>query len=158
VAVARRAGSPLVLTAADANDDATVARFGDAFERRSQTSIDRDLARFDASTSAHVRKQISDDDLQRGHDAADVRVAVDRVLTTGAVLADFALIEAEDTTAAQHAADERRFSASAVPEQLEGALAGSFAFWVTVGLLSGWAIRREQQRPETASTSVTDGG
>ncbi len=150
VAVAQRAGSPVSLTAAGANDDATVIRFRDAFERREDAMSDADLARYRASTSERVRKQISDDDLQREHDAVDVRIAVDRVLTTGAVLADVAAIEAEDATTEQHAADERRFSASAVPEQLEGCLAGSFAFWVTVGLLSGWAIRREQNATEAA--------
>ena len=45
---------------------------------------------------------------------------------------------------AQRTAQEERYRAGIVPQQLEVSLAGSFAFWVTVGLLSAWAIRRRE--------------
>jgi hypothetical protein len=140
LAVAHSPSLPLPLSADVANDAAALERFASAFERYSDAHIDRDRI-------AHR------DDRDWAKGASDVRIAVGRVLATDAVLADFANVARENASAEQHTDAERAFSMSEAPEQLEGSLAGSFAFWVTVGLLSAWAIRREETPHEESSSN-----
>jgi hypothetical protein len=70
-----------------------------------------------------------------------------RVVTNDNVLADLDVIEGRAGDEARLAAQEDVFEHDIAPEQLEVSLAGSFAFWVTVGLLSTWAIRRRALQP-----------
>lgn len=70
-----------------------------------------------------------------------------RVVTNDKVLADLDAIEGRAGDETRLAAQEDTFEHDIAPEQLKISLAGSFAFWVTVGLLSTWAIRRRALLP-----------
>jgi hypothetical protein len=70
-----------------------------------------------------------------------------RVVANDKVLADLDAIEGRAGDETRLAAQEETFEHDIAPEQLEISLAGSFAFWVTVGLLSTWAIRRRALLP-----------
>jgi hypothetical protein len=71
-----------------------------------------------------------------------VAVIGGRLRANDRVLADLAALQTRTSAETKRAVQEATFDHSSAPEQLEVALAGSFAFWVTVGLLSAWAIRR----------------
>jgi len=72
--------------------------------------------------------------------AAAQLTTIDSVLADLSRLANLASLDSRTDLKLQDA--EREWERRGVPEQLEVSLAGSFAFWVTVGLLSAWAIRR----------------
>jgi hypothetical protein len=140
---------------------------GAALGRRLEADLDLAMDRAYGDTASIVALEVDD----APADARYWRAYADRVRLLGAqvesidaVLADLAASAHSDAQAEQRARDvsaaESKWYAAGVPEQLEVALAGSFAFWVTVGLLSGWAIRRRRaQRPApAASATVPDAG
>jgi hypothetical protein len=93
---------------------------------------------------------VRDDDIESKHWETyliQLFVIGGRVVTNDKVLADLDAIEGRAGDETRLAAQEDTFEHDIAPEQLEVSLAGSFAFWVTVGLLSTWAIRRRALLP-----------
>lgn len=153
--IARQGRPPVTLSAATLDDTAAVRAFARTIEQRSQEQMDRDVARFKASTGS-ARYAADADERWWSRYSAAVAIAAGRVIGIDDERNDIAAIENDDIPAKSRIAADRAFSVSAAPEQLEAALAGSFAFWLTVGLLSAWAIRRRETDSEaTEATAAT---
>jgi hypothetical protein len=138
--------APLELTTlSGAEFAAAVAREETAIRARLDLVSRERRAAFDLGRDARSDALSREED-QWSNYFATFDLAAVRVSAIDDVLADLTRI---DTNAAQNAqrddataAAEHTFEAQGQPEVLEVSLAGAFAFWMTVGLLSAWALRR----------------
>lgn len=152
-AVARLGRPPVTLSAQMLASAAAVRAFGEGERNRAREKMSNDFALFKSATSEAARISADDDERWWSRHLVDVDVAAGRVLSGDALIDDMRVVEAGDAPAQERIDADRAFSAGAAPEQLEVALAGSFAFWLTVGLLSAWAIRRRETLPASTDTS-----
>jgi hypothetical protein len=138
--------APVGLTTLSGVDFASaVAREATAIRARLDVvSRERRAAR-DAGRTAQRDALSSEEDRWSSY-FASFELAAGRVGSIDDVLADLTRIDTNARQIAQRgdatAAAEHTFEAQGQPEVLEVSLAGAFAFWMTVGLLSAWALRR----------------
>lgn len=71
----------------------------------------------------------------------------DRIETLYDAISQKKEIDAEIENLAAMRDEQRLWQRERIPEQLEIALAGATAFWMTVGLLAAWALRRRAAPP-----------
>jgi hypothetical protein len=152
---------PETVPAAALAGDAALRHYATAAIRRAEAQAEAARARYHAASNRDAAIRASEDSAWWYHQGIAIRTAADRIVAGNDLLiASDALLEG-DTEAAKTIAAERAFSRSTAPEQLEVSLAGSFSFWVAVGLLSAWAIRRgdtEDDGTDDAGMGTEAGG